>query len=92
MPASDAEQTRLEKKKSIVRMPVHYPKAGAAWKLLTEILRNSSLGFATRSTINSKQNEEALKAWGMIRPADLGYKITRAGRELLKMKKKSAGG
>jgi hypothetical protein len=54
-----------------------------------EILHNSSLGFVTRSTINNRASEEALKTWGMIRPTDVGYKITPAGRELLKLKKKS---
>jgi hypothetical protein len=77
------------KKQSIIGMSVHHVNAGTTWKLLTEILHNSSLGFATRSTINSKQSEEALKAWGMIRPADVGYKITHTGRELLKMKMKA---
>ena len=40
---------------------------------------------------DTQWSEEALKTWGMIRPADVGYKITPAGRELLKLKKKSGG-
>lgn len=89
---SKTRQTRPAEKQSIIGMPVHHLHAGTTWKLLEEILHNSSLGFVTRSTIHSRQNEEALKTWGMIRPADFGYKITRTGRELLKMKKKSAAG
>jgi hypothetical protein len=61
---------------------------GTTWKLLTEISHNSSVGFITRSTINHKSNEEALKAWGMIRQEDFGYKITPAGRQILQLKKK----
>jgi hypothetical protein len=61
---------------------------GTTWKLLTEILHNSSVGFITRSTISHKSSEEALKAWGMIRQADFGYKITPAGRKILQLKKK----
>jgi hypothetical protein len=53
---------------------------GTTWKLLTEISHNSSLGFVTRSAISSRQSEEALKMWGMIRQVELGYKITSAGR------------
>ncbi|HEY4678551.1 MAG TPA: hypothetical protein VIJ01_15405 [Candidatus Angelobacter sp.] len=78
-------------KQTIMCMPIQNLNAGPAWKLLKEILHNSSLGFVTRSTINNRASEEALKTWGMIRPADVGYKITPAGRELLKLKKKSGG-
>ena len=63
--------------------------AGPTWKLLKEILHNSCLGFVTRSTSNSKASEEALKTWGMIRQVDVGFKITPAGRALLKLKKES---
>ncbi|HEY1939298.1 MAG TPA: hypothetical protein VGJ33_15310 [Candidatus Angelobacter sp.] len=71
-------------------MSIQNPAPETTWKLLTEISHNSRLGFATRSVTNTKQSEEALKMWGMIRQVDFGYKITPAGRQILKLKKKSS--